>query len=117
MELYNITRQVTLVSQLEFAGTFGRRLRGLLGRRQLAAGSGLLLAPCRAVHTCFMAFNIDVLFVDEEFNVLFIMEDMRPYVISPTIPEARMVLELPAGVVQATGTRLGDILKVIGQVA
>ncbi|NPV27629.1 MAG: DUF192 domain-containing protein [Firmicutes bacterium] len=111
MELYNVTRQVTLASQVELANTFWRRCRGLLGRPEMPHGSGLLLTPCRAIHTCFMRFAIDVLFVDREFQVLFVIEEMQPFVISPKIPEAKMVIELPAGTVRSSNTRVGDLLK------
>lgn len=66
MEVYNTTRGVVLVQDVEVAFDFWKRFKGLLGRRSFPVGAGLLLKPCNSVHSCFMAFPFDVLFLNEE---------------------------------------------------
>jgi uncharacterized membrane protein (UPF0127 family) len=63
MEVFNTTRGVVLVQDVEVAFDFWKRFKGLLGRRSFPVGAGLLLKPCNSVHSCFMAFPFDVLFL------------------------------------------------------
>ena len=56
-----------------------RRMKGLLGRRGLAVGEGLLLQPASAIHTWFMRFPIDAVFLDAELRVLRVAEGLRPW--------------------------------------
>ena len=86
-----------------------RRMRGLLGRNGLAAGEGLLLQPAGSVHTFFMRFAIDVVFLDRERRVLRVVEGLRPWR-AAAARGARTVLELGAGEAARVGLRQGDIL-------
>lgn len=87
------------------------RLRGLLGRRDLPAGEGLLLRPCASVHTWFLGFAIDVVFLDRELNVLRVIPRMGRWRVAGA-RGARAVLELAAGEAEARGVRPGDRLVV-----
>lgn len=78
------------------ADTAGSRMRGLLGRPPLEPGEGLLLVPCRAVHTFFMRYPIDVVFLDRELRVLRVCSRVRPWRLR-ACRRAQAVLELPAG--------------------
>ncbi|MDN5375582.1 MAG: uncharacterized protein PWQ39_622 [Thermacetogenium sp.] len=111
MEIYNTTRQVVLAEDVQVAVNFFDRLKGLLGRREFRVGEGLLLKPCRAVHSCFMLFPIDVVFLDDQMVVVHIIEGLPPFRLSPVIHKASSVLELPAGVTRLSGTRIGDRLS------
>jgi hypothetical protein len=111
VEIYNTTRQVVLAEDVQVAVNFFDRLKGLLGRREFRVGEGLLLKPCRAVHSCFMLFPIDVVFLDDQMVVVHIIEGLPPFRLSPVIYEASSVLELPAGVTRLSGTRIGDRLS------
>jgi hypothetical protein len=84
-------------------------MRGLLGRRSLASGEGLLLKPASSVHTFFMRFPIDVVFLDRDLRVLSIAHDLRPWRAAGR-PGARAVLELPAGECERRGLQPGDCL-------
>ena len=55
------------------------RMWGLLGRRSLPWGEGLLLRPAASVHTFFMRFPIDVVFLDRELTVLGVTPELRPW--------------------------------------
>ena len=90
------------------AETLGERLRGLLGRTAHPDGEGLYLAHCRAVHTVGMRFPIDVLFLDRDGRVVRTAETMPPYRLRVAARPARDVLEVPAGTLAATGTKVGD---------
>jgi len=72
------------------------RLRGLLGRRELPAGEGLLLRPTGAVHTSFMRFPIDVVFLDRELTVVDVVDGLAPWRAAGR-RGAHAVLELAAG--------------------
>jgi uncharacterized membrane protein (UPF0127 family) len=89
------------------ASTFVTRLRGLLGRRGLAAGEGLLIRPTNSIHTFFMRFPVDVVFLDRHGVVVKIVSNLRPWRIAAAA-RARDVVELRAGEASARGIRLGD---------
>jgi uncharacterized membrane protein (UPF0127 family) len=103
-------RGAVLASDVLVASAFGSRLRGLLGRKELAPGEGLLLYPCSSVHTFFMAFPIDVVFLDDDWRVVAVSQGMRPWRLSGIRWAAKAALELPAGIVRHTGTASGDYL-------
>lgn len=84
------------------AGDFRRRLAGLLFRRGLAPGDGLLLEPCNAVHTFFMRFPIDVVFLAGDNRVLRVAQAMGPWRAAACRGAVR-VLELAAGTVERCG--------------
>ena len=85
------------------------RNRGLLGRASLAADSALILAPCNSIHTFFMQFAIDVAFVDRNGQVIRARAAIAPWRIQAAL-RAFAVVELAAGVLQRSDTRVGDRL-------
>jgi len=86
------------------------RLRGLLGRRRLAAGEGLLLKPAPSIHTCFMRFAIDAVFLDDEMRVLDVRADLRPWRFAG-VRRSRAVLELAEGEARRLGIAPGTVLE------
>ena len=72
------------------------RLRGLLGRRELPPGEGLLIRPAGAVHTSFMRFPIDVVFLDRDLTVVDVVDGLVPWRAAGR-RGAHAVLELAAG--------------------
>lgn len=89
------------------------RLRGLMGRRSLPRGRGLLLEPAPSIHTCFMRFPIDALFLDAQLSVLAVRPDLAPWRLAAQ-RGARSVLELPAGEAHRLGIAEGDRLQLNG---
>jgi uncharacterized protein len=87
-----------------------RRLRGLLGRRGLPQGEGLLLRPAGAVHTAFMRFPIDAVFLDRDLRVVRVAAELAPWR-AATAGGARAVLELAAGEAERRRIRVGDLLS------
>ena len=111
--LINMTRGTVLAERAAVADTPRSRRRGLLGTASLPDGSGLLLVPCRQVHTFGMRYPIDVVFVDGSLRVLRVVRGMRPGRLGAPVLRARAALELPAARAAATGTSPGDQLAFI----
>jgi uncharacterized membrane protein (UPF0127 family) len=103
------TRGTELASRLKTASTSAQRNRGLLGRDALGSGEGLWIVPCQAVHTFFMRFPIDLVYLDRQLRVRKIKKHVRPWRISFCFA-ADSVLELPAGATRAAETVCGDQL-------
>lgn len=101
---------VVLGDRIVRADTFWPRLVGLLPRRGLAPGEGLLLEPCGAVHTLFMRFPIDVLFLDRDDRVVSTAPGLPPWR-TRGVRGAVRVLELPAGTLWRTGVGVGAGLR------
>jgi uncharacterized membrane protein (UPF0127 family) len=88
------------------------RLRGLLGKKELPPGEGILLRPCASVHTMFMRFAIDVVFCDRDLRVL---------AVAPAVPKwrlrgqrgAKVAIELAAGEAARRGVTIGAQLRVV----
>jgi uncharacterized membrane protein (UPF0127 family) len=86
------------------------RLRGLLGRARLVSGDGLLIRPTSAIHTCFMRFPIDAVFLDRDLVVVKVVSDLRPWRVAAR-RGAKSVLELAAGESRRRGIRAGERLR------
>jgi hypothetical protein len=97
---------------LEIAETPWERMRGLLGRDGLAPGEGMLFPGCSSIHTCFMRFAIDVVYLDAERRTVKIVERLKPWRLSGC-RGARDTLELAAGHVAATDVRTGARLALV----
>lgn len=85
------------------------RMAGLLGRRELAPGEGMWFEPASSIHTAFMRFAIDVIFLDREGVVLRCVPAMRPFRVAAQ-RGARAAVELPAGTIERSGVSAGDRL-------
>jgi uncharacterized protein len=86
------------------------RLRGLMGRRALAPGEGLLLRPTPSIHTWFMRFAIDAVFLDSELRVLGVKPELGPWRFADR-RQTRAVLELPGGEARRIGLEPGAVLE------
>jgi uncharacterized membrane protein (UPF0127 family) len=87
------------------------RMRGLLGRRSLPSDEGILLRPAGSIHTFFMNFPIDAVFLDRDRRVLRVVESVRPWR-TAAARGAHAVLELRAGESARRGIAAGDVLDV-----
>jgi uncharacterized membrane protein (UPF0127 family) len=96
-------------NRCEIADGVLTRMRGLLGRRGLPRGHGLLIEPTWSIHTWFMRFPIDVVFLDRELTVLKIRTYMRPWRTAARL-RSRSVLELAAGECERLRLEVGDKL-------
>jgi uncharacterized membrane protein (UPF0127 family) len=113
IRIKNQTRDCVLAASGELARSFWARGRGLMGRESLPESYALIILPESSIHTFFMRVPIDVLFVDRNDKVVGLREAMppsRPFAgVAPW--RGRYVIEMPAGVIAATGTALGDQLR------
>lgn len=99
-----------VASRVVFAQTFASRAVGLMGRKSMESGEGLWIEPCSSIHTCFMRFPIDVLFLDEGRSVVRVIDRLKPWRFSPIVWKAKSVLELKGGSLQGS-VRPGDVLE------
>ena len=95
--------------EVDVALSRAARRRGLLGRESLGPTEGLLLSPCKAVHTVGMRFPIDVIFIDRDGRAVRIVPALAPWRIAMSA-RAKAVIELAAGQAAASDIRVGDLL-------
>jgi uncharacterized protein len=110
----NTTRNAVLGEQIRVADTGLTRIVGLLGERNLPAGDGLLITGSQGVHTVGMMFPIDVVVLDGDWTVIAVRPRLGPFRFTPIFFKAAFVLELPPGVIEATGTLAGDRFDFVG---
>jgi len=89
-----------IVSEVLFAETLYARMRGLLGRKNLPANTGMIIRPCQSIHMWFMQFPIDVAFLDADLTVLKIKRNLRPWQLAFAPHGTICVLETAAGTLQ-----------------
>lgn len=106
----NETRNAILGCAIGTADRAAARRKGLLGRSRLDPGEGIWIVPCQGIHTWGMKFPIDVVYLDRKKTVRKLRHAMRPWRLSACF-WAHSVLELPAGVLDRTGTAKGDQLS------
>ena len=111
----NQTKGKELASQVRVARSLWARFWGLMGRRSLPEGDGVLITPCSSVHTFFMRFPIDVIFLDRDNSVVKIVPAMRPWRTALGGRGARSALELDAGAAESNGLEPGDVLSLPGR--
>jgi len=109
-QLWNLRTGRVVAGQLLIADSFWNRFRGLLGRSFLLPGEGLWLKPCRRVHMMGMKFPISVWYLDKTGHVVAIIDDLKPWKLSPRQHNTESIIEFPVGWGKATNTRLGDEL-------
>ena len=110
MRIRNSTRGNHLATAAREPRGYWSRLVGLLGRSSLPAGEALVLDPCNLIHTAFMRFAIDVVYVDRARRVVKVCPNVKPFRVSGVLRGARSVIELPSGTIASTGTAPGDRL-------
>jgi uncharacterized protein len=110
MKVRNLTRQTVLADTVEVADRAATRRKGLLGRTHLPVGEALWIVPCESVHTFFMRFSIDLIYLDRFMKVRKVRTHIPPWRISMCFM-AHSVIELAAGSVLASQTSPGDQLE------
>lgn len=103
-----VDRDIVVADSVRRATSIRGRMRGLLGGPALGPGEGLLLSPCKQVHTFGMRFPIDVVFCDRTWRVTHVVRGMKPGRVSKVDRKARHAIELSAGA--AAGVERGDRL-------
>jgi uncharacterized membrane protein (UPF0127 family) len=116
-KLRNQSRQVDVADHVEQAISFWSRTRGLLGRTSFPEGQALWihgteLVACNSIHTLFMTFAIDAVFVDRDLKVKRIYRELKPWRMTWPALGAHSVFELPAGTLRHRPIEVGDQLHV-----
>jgi|SRR5690242_1049654 uncharacterized protein len=109
LALVNQRTDAALAQYVEVAVTRSARRKGLLGRDGLGSSCALILAPCAAIHTMFMRFDIDAVFVDDVGRAVKVVRQMVPWRIAADAT-AHAVVELPAGSLREHDVTIGDRL-------
>ena len=112
LKVVNEARGTVIGDRVEVAETSLRRMKGLLGREGLDAGSGLWIKPSSGVHTIGMKFPIDVIGLDRDRRVVKLWPNLVPFRITSVHGELRSVVELSAGRIAECNIQLGDILLI-----
>ena len=107
----NQTRNAVLAESADMADTSAKRRTGLLKHERLNPGDGLWIVPCESVHTFFMKFPIDLVYLDKKKKVRKVRHRVPAWRLSVCL-SAHSILELPAGTLEQTGTQVGDELVV-----
>lgn len=106
----NTTKQTSLGEHVRVARSFRDRGLGLMFRAGLGAGTGLVIDPCSSIHTMWMRFPLDVLYMAADGSVLRVDSRMKPWRIGPLFVRGRYVIELPPGTIETSRTEAGDVL-------
>ncbi|WP_428066927.1 DUF192 domain-containing protein [Candidatus Proelusimicrobium volucris] len=110
MRCLNLSRGGAVIAdKLEMKDSFFGRLIGLLSRSGLKDGEGIILNPCTQIHTFFMRFSIDAVFLSRDMEVISVIEDMKPWRVSPMYFKAKYTLEVRGGYLKG-GVKAGDKL-------
>src|SRR6266516_3620234 len=112
MRAINSTKNQELASRLVIAESIFSRMKGLLGRNSMDDGEGLLIRPCKGIHTFGMKFPIDAVFLNRDKRVVAAISNFKPNRMTRTYLRASSVIELPAGTIDKTATLPGDQLEI-----
>jgi len=113
LRIQNITRHTELASSANEARGFFERLIGLINKKKLERGKGLIIYRCSAVHTMWMRFPIDIVFTDSKLKVCRLVRHLKPWSLSLVVMSSSIAIELPEGTIDASSTVNGDQLATL----
>lgn len=111
MAILNLDTGRMLAWEVREARSFGKRLKGLMFTSRFPSGCALHLTPCHSIHTFFMKFPIDVIYLDVNREIVGIEQRLPPGTVGKRFKHAVSVVELPAGTVEQTGTKVGQAVS------
>lgn len=111
MAIFNLNTGRILAWDVREARSFGKRLNGLMFTSRFPSGCALHLTPCHSIHTFFMKFPIDVVYLDMKREIVGIEHRLPPGTMGKRFKHAVSVIELPAGVVEQTETKVGQAVS------
>jgi uncharacterized protein len=110
--LINRSKEIVVAREVQSAKNLWARMQGLLGRSSLASDVALWISPCNSIHTFFMKFAIDAIFVDENLVVRKVVREIKPWRLIIPVLGARSVFEMAAGQARPERVSEGDRLHV-----
>ncbi len=112
-KLLNRSKQnFEIAAELRVAESFSSRLKGLMFDQSMKQNSALWIKQCKSIHTCFMNFAIDSIFVDKNLVVQKIYQNLKPWRVTQIVWHADSVIEFPAGTLNQIQVDIGDELYV-----
>jgi uncharacterized protein len=105
-------KDLVLGSNTKVASSFISRLIGLMFREKMVGFDSLMIESCNSIHTCFMRYPIDVMFINKENKIIKIIRNIKPWRMTGMYFKANKVLELPEGTI-SEGIVEGDHLEVV----
>lgn len=112
MKVYNSSKNNLIADDVKAAQNFFTRSFGLLLRKSLSDNEGLIIKPCCSIHTFFMKFPIDVLFINKNNEIIALYENVKPYRILPIHLNSYYVIELSSGSVSEKNVEKGDLITI-----
>jgi uncharacterized membrane protein (UPF0127 family) len=113
VDTQNTEREELIASKVIKAENFLNRLFGLTVRRKLKAGEGFYIECCSSIHTFWMRYSIDAVFLDKKNKVVAVYNSIRPFRVTRLIKNAFSVLELDSGTIERTSLSVGDPIRFI----
>ncbi len=108
--LYNVNKDNLVLENLKLANSFVKRFKGLMGCKKLNKSEGLMLLSCNSIHTCFMKFPIDVVFLNMDHEVIALRKDVRPWRMVNFVKKAYITVEMAEGTIEHKNIEVGDLL-------
>lgn len=108
--LYNVNKDNQVLENLKLANGFLQKFKGLMGRKKLNKSEGLMLFSCSSIHTCFMRFPIDVVFLNMDYEVIALKKGVRPWRMVNFIKKAYITVEMSEGTIDYKNIEVGDLL-------
>lgn len=113
MKIYNTSQNNLIAGAAKTANNFVSRSIGLILRVDIKNDEALIIKPCNSIHTFFMKFDIDVIFVSKKNKVIAIYEKVKPFRILPIHLNSHYVIELKAGVAKAKNIQKNDVISFV----
>ncbi len=110
VKIVNSTRGTCLATDAEVASSFFAKFAGLMLRKSLPEGGGMVILSGEPIHMFFMRFALDVVHTDGQGKVLRVLHGIKPWRLGPFVRKCRMAIEVPAGTAARTGTVEGDVI-------
>jgi uncharacterized membrane protein (UPF0127 family) len=116
MPAFKVVNRMTdqiLAHQVYCATSFWERMQGLLGRSMMNDGEGLYIPQCQSIHTFFMKFSIDIVFIDKKYTVKKVITGLKPFRFAFGSFKTAGTLELPGCTINKSPCRPGDQLDFV----
>jgi len=110
--VFNKTRESFLSLNVSIADTHLTRLRGLLGKMRLRADEGIWVIPSYGVHTIGVPFSVDLIYLDDKYRVIDLIESFGSFRVGPVRLHCVSVLELARHAIYSSQTQVGDELLI-----
>lgn len=108
MNAYNHTKRIVIAKRVERAHSILTRMKGLLGRAEMEKDFALWLSPAKSIHTFFMKFPIDVIFLSSTNQVVKVLKSVKPFRAPSFVLSSSSILELSENTIEETKTEVGD---------